>query len=336
MKRWLGLAIALVVLAALAAVLSPAEEAEAILLQGTFVDDNQSPHQNGIEAVAAADITSGCNPPANDRFCPNSPMTRGQAATFLARAYNLPDDGNNYFVDDNGHTHEGGINRIAAAGITTGCNPPDNDRFCPDRSLTRAQFATFIVRAEDGLAPASQNFFTDDNDSVHENSINIIAEAGITVGCNPPSYTRFCPNRSLTRGQTATLLTRALSLPHNPQRIPLTSWNPVTCAKDGVTCDLRVDTFSGRTHFIEEGIFQALPYGPGEESQFLDSDTEFTLTLNGSPVSLHGTGVDESGNEASRLWNATLVFTEGSHTLVGEWRWNGTLIQRTRAIIDAD
>ena len=41
--------------------------ADAILLHGTFVDDNNSVHQNGIEAVAAAGITVGCTPPDNHR-----------------------------------------------------------------------------------------------------------------------------------------------------------------------------------------------------------------------------------------------------------------------------
>jgi hypothetical protein len=153
-RRALFLALT-VVSAALITFLASSPPADAILLQGTFIDDNDSVHQNGIEAIAAAGITVGCNPPTNDRFCPNDSVTRAQAATFLARALSLPDDGNDYFVDDNGHVLEGGINRVAAAGITAGCNPPDNDRFCPDRALTRAQFAAFITRALGLPTPAS-------------------------------------------------------------------------------------------------------------------------------------------------------------------------------------
>ena len=32
--------------------------------------------------LAAAGITRGCNPPANDRYCPGDPVTRGQMAAF--------------------------------------------------------------------------------------------------------------------------------------------------------------------------------------------------------------------------------------------------------------
>jgi hypothetical protein len=39
-----------------------------------------------IEWLAGEGITKGCNPPLNDRFCPNEPVTRGQMAAFLNRA----------------------------------------------------------------------------------------------------------------------------------------------------------------------------------------------------------------------------------------------------------
>ena len=321
-------------LAIIAVAFSPSITATAILLQGTFVDDNQSPHQNGIEAVAAEGITSGCNPPANDMYCPNRDMSRAEAATFIARALSLPDDGTDYFTDDDGHLLESGINRIAAAGITSGCNPPDNDRFCPDRALSRAEFGAFMVRGL-GLPPTNVDYFSDDNGHALENSINSIAEARITVGCNPPSNTWFCPDRTLTRGETATLLTRALGLSHNPQRIPLTDWTPVVCSRDGTDCALGVETYSGRSHFIEEGLFNRLPYTGGEEAEFMSSTTRFTLSLDGSSVALTSS-TTQSGSQSERLWSTTLVFSDGSHTLVGIWTRNGVEIKRTTVDLDVD
>jgi hypothetical protein len=43
---------------------------------------------------------------------------------------------------------QGAIERLAQAGVTVGCNPPDNTNFCPDDSVTRGQMATFLVRAD--------------------------------------------------------------------------------------------------------------------------------------------------------------------------------------------
>jgi hypothetical protein len=51
-------------------------------------------------------------------------------------------DSSNVFADD--------VAALAEAGITRGCNPPENTRFCPTEVVTRAHMAAFLVRA--GLA----------------------------------------------------------------------------------------------------------------------------------------------------------------------------------------
>jgi hypothetical protein len=55
--------------------------------------------------------------------------------------------GTNRFIDDNGSVFETDINKIAAAGITKGCNPPSNTWFCPEDRVTRGQMAAFLRRA---------------------------------------------------------------------------------------------------------------------------------------------------------------------------------------------
>ena len=105
-------------------------------------------HQD-IEALAWEGITRGCNPPDNTRFCPDDVVTRGQMAAFLVRALGLTDTGDADFTDDDGSVFETDIERLAAAGITRGCNPPDNTRFCPREPVTRGQMAAFLVRAFD-------------------------------------------------------------------------------------------------------------------------------------------------------------------------------------------
>ena len=53
-----------------------------------FGDTSGSTHEASINALATAGVTAGC---ATDplRYCPDQPVTRGQMATFLARAHNL-------------------------------------------------------------------------------------------------------------------------------------------------------------------------------------------------------------------------------------------------------
>lgn len=54
------------------------------------------------------------------------------------------------FSDTSGHVFEADIAALASAGITRGCNPPANDRFCPDEPATRGQMAAFLFRAIPG------------------------------------------------------------------------------------------------------------------------------------------------------------------------------------------
>ena len=69
-------------------------------------------------------------------------------AAFLSRSLDLPPTPTDFFIDDDGSIFEGDINRLAAAGITKGCNPPINDRYCPDSTVTRGQMAAFLHRAD--------------------------------------------------------------------------------------------------------------------------------------------------------------------------------------------
>ena len=214
---------------------------------GTFVDDDGSVHEGYIEAVAARGITKGCNPPANDRYCPDDAVTRGQMAAFLVRALELTGPGPTDFVDDDESPFEDDIERLAAAGVTSGCNPPTNDRYCPDDAVTRGQMAAFLVRAFD-LTDRSAVDFVDDDDSVFEDDIERLATAGITLGCNPPANDRYCPEDPVTRAQMATFLGRALGL------------TPVT--PTGFTCT-EVIGFSQTNQWYSGG--EQRTYSPFEE-----------------------------------------------------------------------
>jgi uncharacterized repeat protein (TIGR01451 family) len=111
-----------------------------------FTDDDFSIFENDINALAAAGITFGCNADGTE-FCPDDNISRGELAAMLDRALDLPDTTMDYFTDDDTSIFEANINNLREANITFGCNPPDNDNFCPDGLVTRAQIAAFLHRA---------------------------------------------------------------------------------------------------------------------------------------------------------------------------------------------
>jgi hypothetical protein len=169
-------------------------------LTSPFADTYTSRFYSDILWAYGQGITSGCAP---DLYCPSDPVTRAEMATFLTRAFDLPWTSQDFFTDDEDLVHEGAINRLRKAGITTGCTAT---RFCPNRLVTRGQMATFLARAL-ALPPAGDDYFNDDDGTAHEDSINRVFEAGITTGC---SASRFCPDGIVSRAQMAAFLHRAL------------------------------------------------------------------------------------------------------------------------------
>ncbi len=163
-----------------------------------FTDDNDSVHVKALTELHARGLLFGCD---YRLACPERQLTRGEVAALFARVLSLPPAGKDYFNDDDGTTFEAAINKVAAAGITVGCNPGS---FCAEEDLTRAQFATMAVRAI-GLAPGGPDAFGDDNGHWAENAIDAFADAGLTKGC---TTNRFCPNRTLTRAEAATFFLR--------------------------------------------------------------------------------------------------------------------------------
>lgn len=107
------------------------------------------------------------------------------------------------FDDVAGSTHTAAIVALHDAGITKGCT---EGSFCPNDSVTRAQIASFLVRAA-GWPPATGDHFSDDGGSVHEPNINTMFEQGITNGCEAGL---FCPNDRLKRYEMAVFLVRSL------------------------------------------------------------------------------------------------------------------------------
>jgi MYXO-CTERM domain-containing protein len=100
-----------------------------------------------IEKAAALGITSGCG---GGKFCPGDSVTRGQMAAFITRTTKWPliNPATPSFPLDVPRTHlfYKEIETTAKYCVTKGCG---TDIYCPDRKVTRAEAAIFLVRAFD-------------------------------------------------------------------------------------------------------------------------------------------------------------------------------------------
>lgn len=176
---------------------------------GSFIDDNHSPYEPLIERARAIGLVRGCNPPSNDRFCPNAVVTRAEMAVMLDRAVGLPPATISYFVDDPDGSVAASIEALAEAGITTGCSP---DHFCPDRSLTRGEMAQLITGTMGWSPPQTLSPYRDLDSSPYGPALATLGRRGDVEPCDPPLGLRLCPGQAVTREEAVYALASALDL----------------------------------------------------------------------------------------------------------------------------
>ena len=198
--------VALVVVALLAATYAPTRALEA----DGFSDVNAGEtHEPAIKALADLGVFTDTEC-GEGLFCPDNPIDRWVVAVWLIRV--LGDEvtaaGTSRFADvDASEWWSPYAEKLADRNITAGCQT-DPLLYCPDQPVTRAQMASFLVRAFD-LDSAPSAGFTDTEGNTHQTNIDALAAAGITVGCQTDPL-RYCPDQPVTRAQMATLLHRTL------------------------------------------------------------------------------------------------------------------------------
>jgi hypothetical protein len=157
-------------------------------------------------------------PPPGD---PGSIVSRAQTAVSLVKAIYgsgfVPRPATGVFADVPAtHWAAGFIEQLYRYGITAGCATAPL-RFCPDASLSRAETATFLLRANHGAGytppAASGTLFSDVPSSYWAASwIEQLFRQGLTTGCatNPA---RYCPTSQLTAAELSALLGRQFGTP---------------------------------------------------------------------------------------------------------------------------
>ena len=185
--------------------------------EGDVVTFSDTPPSNPfylfVETLASNDVSSGCG---SGKYCPASSVTRAQMAVFLLKSkygsdYTPPAATGQVFSDVPKTAFAADwIEQLSREGITAGCG---GGKFCPGYSVTRAQMAVFLLRAEYGAdyapPPATGVFHDIPISDPFTPWIEQLAEEGVTAGCGNGN---FCPNSPNTRGQMAAFLVRAFGL----------------------------------------------------------------------------------------------------------------------------
>ncbi len=209
LRRALVLLPALLAMMLFAAVAASADEL-------AFSDTAGTAHEPAVAVLVQEDVVRGC---AEDQFCPGDELTRGQAASLLVRALDLPlveEEFDGRFQDTNDNVHRQAIQTLAEEGLVSGCA---DDRFCPRAPITREALATILARAfEVPPAPSDVRYF-DDLGATHGDSVRALAEAGISNGCSDRP-TSFCSSSSVTRAHGVMFLARAMDLVERVELAP--------------------------------------------------------------------------------------------------------------------
>ena len=78
----------------------------------------------------------------------------------------------------------------------------------PKRRLTAFAVAMAVLIATPLAVMASDRFTDVPDNNVHHADITWLADAGVTLGCNPPANNEFCPEDAVLRQQMASFLRR--------------------------------------------------------------------------------------------------------------------------------
>jgi hypothetical protein len=198
-----------------------------------FTDIDGNTHESTIRCAAFAEITrGGPGSMPEDRYGGAMDVRRDQMASFIARTMDTADDldtadavralppydGTPRFSDvAQSSVHFEAIHRLEQAGIVQG--GPGNrsgDEYGPELPTQRDQMASFLNRAvafmTGSVFETANDYFVDDEASVHEDNINGIASAGIAVGDGGDLYT---PYQDVPRDQMASFLMRTLATLHD-------------------------------------------------------------------------------------------------------------------------
>ncbi|OGO18732.1 MAG: hypothetical protein A2Z14_09575 [Chloroflexi bacterium RBG_16_48_8] len=192
--------------------------------QQEFVDIGlDHPYYEEINALTQLGFIGGCNqdPPA---FCPDRSLTRAEAAILFGRvaygsSFTPPIPEQQLFIDMPLMGDDSWATPWAVAlwqdGYLSECGR-DPLRFCPNAAISRVESLILMLRVRYGLhytPPSAEGLFSDVSLRWEETKwIEAAYYQGLLGPCKTTVRMRFCPYGTISRGEAAAMITRALNL----------------------------------------------------------------------------------------------------------------------------
>jgi hypothetical protein len=189
-----------------------------------FVDvELDHPYREEIDSLTQLGLIAGCNQDLPS-FCPDSPLTRAEAAILFGRLIygpnvtpDLPEK--QIFMDlpltGGGSWATSWAVKLWQEGYFSECDD-DPLNFCPDVPLSRVDSVILILRIKYGLwysPPSARGLFADVSLRWEEAKwIEAAYNEGLLEPCMTYDRMRICPYGTISRAEAAAMVTEALNL----------------------------------------------------------------------------------------------------------------------------
>ncbi|MFB4163286.1 S-layer homology domain-containing protein [Alteribacillus sp. JSM 102045] len=230
--------------------------------------------KDAIDLLAAEEIVNGYS---DGTFRPNAPVKRSQAAIMIAEALDLESQEDPGFKDINSNdsTYEA-VAAVADAGIIEG----QDDKFMPNKPLTRGQMAKVLTIAYDLSGEAEEDFTDVADDHWAYEYISALSANEITTGYEEDQT--FRPNQPTTRAQFSTFMKNSIELPSEDTPEVERDEEIVQLLQDTMDAQLALETY---TFDGDMGVTMEFPIPEEiseEEQQMMEESSEMTMNFRGA------------------------------------------------------
>ena len=170
--------------------------------------------EDAIYKIYNLGITKGCSVDPL-LYCPDKVVSKAAMAVFLLRSLHggnyTPPPATDIFADvDVNQWYAPWVEQLYREGITKGCSASPL-MYCPDRNVSKASMALFLLRAKygSGYTPSAASGIFTDVPLSHWSAdwIEKLYNDGITKGCSADPL-MYCPDRAVSRAAMALFLIR--------------------------------------------------------------------------------------------------------------------------------